>query len=328
MITDRAAAAPRQPDQERAPVSRRLRLAATLVGLLLALLACRFPAAIAESQTPPGEPTSTQTFPTPPVTTAPEGASPAATTCRYQARFVQDVTVPDDSPFRGGTSFTKTWRLRNVGTCSWDPGFQLVFVGGDGMSGLAFVPLPRLIAPQDTVDLSIDLIAPEVEGTHRGEWMIQTPSGELFGIGAEPTQPFWVQIIVGPTPTPVEGEPGTHRVGKVDVPERWTVDLDAGRLGPAEADADLLLAVLPDQTRALMPQNGAAFVVWRDGVPDYEACQTAPLSTEPIPLADLAEGDLMCYRTGEERPGRLEIEHLTAGTLVVATLDFRTWSIP
>ena len=35
------------------------------------------------------------------------------------AQFVSDVSVSDGTLMLPGTTFTKTWRLRNIGTCTW-----------------------------------------------------------------------------------------------------------------------------------------------------------------------------------------------------------------
>ena len=48
--------------------------------------------------------------------------------------FVKDVTIPDGTKITGGTSFTKTWRLRNAGSCTWTTEYDLAFVKGDQMS--------------------------------------------------------------------------------------------------------------------------------------------------------------------------------------------------
>ena len=44
------------------------------------------------------------------------------------AAFVRDVTIPDGTIVEPGRDFTKTWRLKNVGTCSWTTAYALVFV--------------------------------------------------------------------------------------------------------------------------------------------------------------------------------------------------------
>src|SRR5512143_3278895 len=42
----------------------------------------------------------------------------ALSSCDW-AQFVADVTVPDGTSYAPGTTFTKTWRLKNIGSCTW-----------------------------------------------------------------------------------------------------------------------------------------------------------------------------------------------------------------
>ncbi len=56
-------------------------------------------------------------------------------------RFVDDVTIPDDTPILGGTSFTKTWLVENNGNVPWGAGFQLVHVAGSPMTTITTIPL-------------------------------------------------------------------------------------------------------------------------------------------------------------------------------------------
>ena len=136
----------------------------------------------------------TPTF-TPTVTPSPTATLPPATACD-KAEFVADVTVPDGTTFAPGQAFTKTWRLKNVGTCTWTPSYSLAFVSGEIMGGAAASALPANVAPGQTVDLSVYLTAPSTSGLHEGSWMLRNTSGGFFGIGASGTSPFWVRINV------------------------------------------------------------------------------------------------------------------------------------
>src|SRR5215212_8257671 len=62
--------------------------------------------------------------------TLPPAAS--ATPVCDQAQFVKDVNIPDGSQIAPGASFTKTWRLRNAGVCTWS-GYSAIFDSGDLM---------------------------------------------------------------------------------------------------------------------------------------------------------------------------------------------------
>lgn len=110
------------------------------------------------------------------------------------ASFVTDVTIPDDTTFLVEKPFTKTWRLKNVGTCTWTAGYKLVFDSGERMSGPESQPLTAVaIAPGQTVDVSVNLIAPAVAGTYKSNWKIKDDKGEVFGLLSGP---FYVQIKV------------------------------------------------------------------------------------------------------------------------------------
>jgi len=109
---------------------------------------------------------------------------------------VEDVTVPDGSVFAPGSSFTKIWRLKNVGTCTWKTTYRLIFVSGDIMSGRNLTYLPEEVAPGETIDLAMSFRAPIFEGSYRGNWMLRNDKGEIFGTTPAFNRPFWVDIEV------------------------------------------------------------------------------------------------------------------------------------
>lgn len=53
------------------------------------------------------------------------GVSTATSVCDL-AQFVKDVTIPDGTLLSPVQTFYKTWRLKNVGTCTWS-GYSVVF---------------------------------------------------------------------------------------------------------------------------------------------------------------------------------------------------------
>lgn len=147
-------------------------------------------------QTPQPTTTLQQDMLTPPTQFADTPAPTQTGTPCNRAAFVADVTVPDDTPFFVEKEFTKTWRLRNAGTCAWTTAYQLVFDSGYRMSAPLTQPLTtRTIQPGETLELSVDLIAPALRGTYRGNWKIKAPSGETFALASGP---FWVQVRARP----------------------------------------------------------------------------------------------------------------------------------
>ena len=104
-------------------------------------------------------------------------------------QFVDDVTVPDGEIMDPGENFTKTWRLKNAGTCTWTPSYAVVFSSGNSMGGPASQALTGNVNPNQTVDISINLTAPGSEGEYTGYYKLRDAGGVLF-------DQFYVQIKV------------------------------------------------------------------------------------------------------------------------------------
>lgn len=145
-------------------------------------------------------PTSTP-LPTPTVVILPTAT---ATTICDQASFVQDVTVPDGTTFPAGSSFTKTWRIRNIGSCTWTTDYAVVFESGNSMNGPASQNITSAVAPGQTVDLSLNLRAPGAPGAYRSNYKLRNAAGVLFGVGGKSGR-FYADIQVVSAPSNVNG---------------------------------------------------------------------------------------------------------------------------
>jgi hypothetical protein len=98
--------------------------------------------------------------------------------------FVADVTVPDDTVFKPGVNFDKTWRIQNSGSCTWDDGYQLVFVSGDrAMDPTNFVidESSEFVESGETIDMTVELTAPLADGTYTANYRMQTDNSVFFG---------------------------------------------------------------------------------------------------------------------------------------------------
>ncbi|MEJ2411753.1 MAG: NBR1-Ig-like domain-containing protein, partial [Anaerolineales bacterium] len=134
------------------------------------------------------------------------------------ARFVKDVSIPDGTKLEPGEDFTKTWRLKNTGSCAWTSGYDIVFSGGDAMNAPAAVQITTgTVQPGNNVDVSVDLTAPNAEGTYRGNWQLRDPSGVIFDIENSNSGLFWVEIKVK------EPEP-TEKTVSIDFASRGQVE--------------------------------------------------------------------------------------------------------
>jgi hypothetical protein len=140
--------------------------------------------------TPTTSPTIATTLKTP---LSPVGVSTPVSSCNGLA-FVKDVTIPDNTLMTAGQTFTKTWRVRNSGTCAWEKGFKFAFVGGEAMDG-ATLTLDSAVNPGSEKDLSVAMKAPNKTGSLRGTWRMSTAGGTYFG------DQVYVLINIGGTTT-------------------------------------------------------------------------------------------------------------------------------
>lgn len=106
---------------------------------------------------------------------------------------------PDGTLYKPGEFFWKTWTIKNLGTCTWDASYKLIFWSGDKLGGSLSYPLPEKILPGEQKDITIYLQAPATEGAYTGYWRLQTPWNANFGVG-QYSQAFYANIVVDKKP--------------------------------------------------------------------------------------------------------------------------------
>lgn len=127
--------------------------------------------------------------------------------------FVADITIPDGMVIQPGQAFTKTWRLRNEGSCTWTQSWSFAYLRGDIMGAPTLVFLPHTVAPGQTVDISVPMIAPMTNGTYRGNWILRNASYIPFGTGTSVRDGVWVEIRVQSGWAPTAANPGSGSSG-------------------------------------------------------------------------------------------------------------------
>jgi len=147
-------------------------------------------------------PTPTFTFTssfTPTVTTVPSTRTPTWTVtplpCNW-AFFITDVTIPDGTTLAANTSFTKTWRIKNIGTCTWTSDYAIIFDHGTQFNAPSAQNLGASVAPGQTIDISLNMISPSAAGAYTGYFKLRTSGAVSFGIGSNANTAFWVSINV------------------------------------------------------------------------------------------------------------------------------------
>ncbi len=191
-------------------------LFAVLIGLLAG---CNFPLAssrsgedaVATSVAQTVAAVDAQNQPAATVVILPTNTLPSLPTITPQATSTSISTIPtstpqpcnqawlasesplDDAVYSPGAAFTKTWNLKNIGTCTWNTSYKAVFISGSSMGGPASKALTANVAPGETLTLSLSLTAPTTAGTYKGIWNLQDDTGKNFAN-------FWVQIKVQSAP--------------------------------------------------------------------------------------------------------------------------------
>lgn len=148
---------------------------------------------------PPGPLQSPQLNVHPPVCDSAEYLEP------FKGDTSQRIFIPTDdmltAKVTAATIVHRAWRIRNTGTCTWGPGYELAFYGGRAMGsgGAAFesvfpaepgrrnivVDTNRLIVPEGKPNqiavVEVMLTTPAIPGIHQSYWRMRNPQGVFFG---------------------------------------------------------------------------------------------------------------------------------------------------
>lgn len=150
--------------------------------LSMVLSSCNMPTTTAspiEMSTPTVTPVVSSD--TPVVVASPAAVTPTLTPAADcdRVQFIADVTYPDNTSVDANTEITKTWQVKNIGSCAWDTTYKLVFIRGEQMNGISPAEvITSLVAPDGTANLSVKLNAPSINGIHWGVWQINNRAGK------------------------------------------------------------------------------------------------------------------------------------------------------
>jgi hypothetical protein len=295
----------------------------------------------------PAAPTSAGASPTAEITTAAGGTGEPNALCDKVAPGNPiDVTVDDDTVMQPGQRFTKTWRLVNDGTCTWDRGYNAVWFFGDKFGDVLSVPLSAKVSPGGTIEISVDMLAPTKPGTYRSNWKLSDPNNNLFGIGPNGDLPFWVQIVVAdtgsltttpapsstpkltPTPTPtLTSTAAVKATGSVDLIPGDRIDFDTNNVNPASGDDMSFDIDASSSNHWLAGQNGGVLGLFGMAQPTLTVCKIATMSVAPIAVESLTPGTFLCYQTDQGSFGWLRYDAYRADITTI-NITFFTWAEP
>jgi hypothetical protein len=156
-------------------------------------------------QPPTATPLAATVTSVPPTATQPAVEQPAATPapaiteCQDAAQYITDDGL-DGTTYPPNTPFTKTWTVKNTGTCTWDDSYLVSQLSGTPMSqqpAYLFVPQGQTVAPGQTVNISLGMTSPVGNGTYRSDWGLQKRDEPLMPVqGGVNGKAFYVKIRV------------------------------------------------------------------------------------------------------------------------------------
>ncbi len=246
-----------------------------------------------------------------------------------------DVAIPDGTILAPGVPFTKTWRLENLGTCTWTRLYAVTFFSGNSLGAEQINTLPGEVPPGMVVDISIDMEAPLKAGVYQSNWMLSDDEGNLFGLGPNGDAPFWVRIevvqVVTDTPQPTATATSTPVVYLSDVvflADQDQLDLDTGEVNPEDTTGpDLAYLFGGDPSHVLTTMNDGQWVVFGEEQPTFNQCDQAEMSGNAVSFEEVPVGTYLCYRTSAGLPGRMMIGAFDADRKALL-IQFLTWSVP
>ena len=232
-----------------------------------------------------------------------------------------------------GQAFTKTWRLVNAGTCPWTKNYAVVLFSGKSFSAPRTNFLAQAVDPGDSVDISLDMIAPMNSGKYQSNWKLSNDQGQLFGLGPNGDSPFWVRIIVDEpnTDTPVPITPtltptvAIASSGVAMLSLNQGLDLSADKV--TNLSADIELTTDPAGALLLAPQAEATLSVFGAQEPGLADCQAASTGKTPVDLTSITSGTFFCLKTHLGVPGWLRLVS-TDNQDHTISVEFLTWAIP
>lgn len=100
--------------------------------------------------------------------------------CFNDLRFVEDLTIADNTATTFGLTLDKQWLVENSGTCHWNSEYRLRNIAGAALGAPAEIALyPARAGTQAAIQILFT--TPFAEGFYESGWQAIAPDGAAFG---------------------------------------------------------------------------------------------------------------------------------------------------
>ncbi len=149
-----------------------------------------------KSPTPTDRPSDTMMPTSTDLPTSTPVPDPTDVACLNRAELIRHLSVSDGTILFPGLFFTKAWRIKNTGTCTWTTDYMFVFEKGADFKSPIETAITQDVKPGETVDIQVFLMTPYEPDTYQAYWMLRDPTGNSFGMGEAGSQAFSLDIVV------------------------------------------------------------------------------------------------------------------------------------
>jgi YVTN family beta-propeller protein len=218
-----------------------------------------------------------------------ESFAAVAMTCSNDAELVPEATGSAPQQAAPDTVVLTNWRVRNTGTCVWDPSYRLSFLGGERLGGPRSLFLRETVPPGEEVEFLVRVITPAAAGAHRGQWQMFGPDGTPFGAVAsiDLVVPFAEAVSLAPGQIVARVSVGRNPAGvAIGDGSAWVTNESAGTVSRIDIETNQAVATVPvgNLPRPVTVGHGA---VWVGNLGDGTVSRIDPLTNSvaaTIPL--------------------------------------------
>ncbi len=122
------------------------------------------------------------------------GYDPNPADCSEAIGFGADITIPDGTILKSGETVTKTWVLKNIGTCTIHPDYKIVWTDTSITNEQKLFDFNTTIAPGQEGEVSFSFQV-QGNGPTRISFQLANSDGAMFGLGARGIGALWIDYI-------------------------------------------------------------------------------------------------------------------------------------